>query len=246
MKFKNSNSFILSEYLLLSLTEEFPCPYFKDGRINKLKALIYFEQFLEDVYELLLPMGFRRVKNIFYNNVCEECRECIPIRIRVDEFKPDKFQRRLARKNSDIKVVISNSEITLEKFLLYSNYLRTVHGSKERNQTLIDEMECIHTGYPGIIEMDYYIENKLVAVGIVDKCKDAISSVYFYYNPEYRKRTLGIYSIIKEIELAKELGKKYLYLGYYIANLPKMSYKANFKPVEVLKDNSWQPLEVNK
>ncbi|MGC8765534.1 MAG: arginyltransferase [Brevinematia bacterium] len=237
---KPGNSFYkeIEDFLFFSTDEEFLCPYFRD-RNSKIKAFVYYEEFLSSVYSILLPEGFRRIKSIFYKNDCEGCSECKPLRVRVRDFKPDKSQRRIIKKNSDIRVEIKKSEINLEKFLIYSDYVRVIHNSKATNKELFDEMECIHYGYKDVIEMDYFLENKLIGVGLVDECENALSSVYFYYDPACRKRKIGIFSIIKEIELAKKLGKEFLYLGYYIKDISRMSYKGQFKPFDLMIEGKW-------
>lgn len=239
MKTQKIRNIDITDVLFLTTFEEFPCPYFGDGRISKVEACIFYDEFLEEAYSNLLPLGYRRINNLFYRNVCESCKECITLRVVVNEFKPSKSQRRLLKKNSQFEIVLSHSYVTFEKLLLYQNYITEVHNSHRNLNEVAGELERIHTGYPAIIEMDYYLDGKLKCVGVLDECKDALSSVYFYYDPLIRKRQPGIFSILKEIELAKNLEKKFLYLGYYISGLPKMSYKAGFKPAEILKDGKW-------
>ncbi len=238
MKVGNSFNKEIEDFLFFTTYEEFLCPYYKD-RNAKLKAFVYYEEFLSSVYSFLLPDGFRRIKSVFYKNVCDKCNECLPIRVKVKEFYPNKSQRRIIKNNSDIKVELKKSEITLEKFFIYSNYLRNIHNAKTTNKDLFEDMECIHSGYKEIIEMDYFLNSKLIGIGVVDECEDSLSSVYFYYYPEYRKRRIGIFSILKEIELARNLGKDFLYLGYYIKSIPKMSYKRQFKHSEIRVDGRW-------
>ncbi|MEJ5285258.1 MAG: arginyltransferase [Brevinematia bacterium] len=219
--------------------EESNCPYFKDFRVCKAEIYLYDESVLFDAYSLLLSEGFRRIKNFFYRNSCPDCSECRPLRIDIKNFKPDKSLRRILKKNQDIKIELKKSEIDFKNFFLYQKYIAEIHKRKLRPSDLISEFECIHTGYPSIIQMNYYAGESLVGVGIVDETLDALSSVYFYYDPDVRKRGLGFFSIMKEIELAKEMNKSYLYLGYYIKDVIKMNYKIRFKPYEIFDGEKW-------
>ncbi|MFN3604868.1 MAG: hypothetical protein ACK4UJ_09180 [Leptonema sp. (in: bacteria)] len=82
-------------------------------------------------------------------------------------------------------------------------------------------------------ELNIFIKNKLVGVGILDLVEDAYSSVYFFYDPDFYDYSLGTFSILLEIEIAKLYNLKYYYLGYYIKDCSKMNYKINFKPCEI-------------
>ncbi len=229
----------ISNFQVFHTLEESNCPYFKDSRISKMEIFLYDEAVLFNVYSLLLPYGFRRIKNFFYKNACIECNECKPLRVEVRDFTPNKSLRRILKRNNDIKIEIKRSEINFNNFFLYQKYIGEIHKRKSRPSDLISEFDCIHSGYPNIIEMNYFLDKKLIGVGIVDETIDGLSSVYFYYDPDERKRQLGFFSIMKEIEIAKKMGKKYLYLGYYIKDVRKMNYKNKFKPYEIFNGEKW-------
>ena len=88
--------------------------------------------------------------------------------------------------------------------------------------------------------MDYYLEDRLVGVGIVDEGRDSLSSNYFYYDTDFPERRLGVLSILREMALAGVMRKKYYYLGFYIEENPKMSYKKFFRPNQVLENGEWK------
>ncbi len=219
---------------------ESSCPYL-ENKICKSVVFSFEEEAMFDVYSDLISQGFRRIYNLFYKNACLKCEECIPLRVKVKDFKPNKSFKRIIKKNNDIKVELKKIEdCREEKLSLFLSYLSKIHGRNGFNLFILDEFISIHRGYSNIIEMHYYSNDRLIGVGIVDETRDALSSVYFYYEPEERKRSPGIFSIIKEIELAKELGKDYLYLGFYIKNCKKMNYKNRFKPYEILVAGKWE------
>ncbi len=222
--------------------EQSPCPYFKDDRISSIEYLIPSEEETGN-YHLYLSKGYRRLGRIFYRNVCDKCEECKPLRIDTDKFNPGRSQIRTLKKNEDIRAEISDtSNLTTEKIMLYHKYVNSKHPENKEDNLgdSVNILMAIHHGYGSIMEMEYYLEDKLVGVGIVDEGWDSLSSNYFYYDTDYLNRRLGIFSILKEIELARKLGKKYYYLGFYIEENPKMSYKKYFRPNQVLENGEWR------
>lgn len=74
----------------------------------------------------------------------------------------------------------------------------------------------------------------LVGVGIWDRMPDALSAVYFYYDPAYGKYSLGVLNVLRGIALAKAEGLRYVYLGYRVLGCPSLRYKSSFRPHETL------------
>jgi len=88
--------------------------------------------------------------------------------------------------------------------------------------------------------MRYSVKGKLVGVSWLDYLPNSLSSVYFAFEPEEAKRSLGTFSVLKEIEIARMSGREFYYLGFYVPGSPKMSYKGRFKPHELLLDGQWR------
>lgn len=223
-----------------------PCQYFCDGVDNTLGAVDIIEATIEafaahhrDIawYDKYLECGYRRIADIYYRNVCSDCDKCIPMRVVTSEFSLTNSQQKTYNKNSDIILSVKKAyHITNANIDLYKKYI-VKHGGNVDDT--LDNLHSIHLGYTHSIAMEYYLDDKLVAVSIVDETKDALSSVYCYYDYTLEKRRLGVYTLIKEIEYAKSLGKKYCYLGFYIKELNSMNYKASFIPNEVLTNDKW-------
>ena len=147
------------------------------------------------------------------------------------------------KKNEEIRIEISDtSSLTTEKIMLYHKYVNSKHaeGKKEELGDSVNILMAIHYGYGRIMEMEYYLDDKLIGVGVVDEGVDSLSSNYFYYDTDYLDRRLGIFSILQEIKLAQNMGRKYYYLGFYIEENPKMSYKKYFRPNQILENGEWR------
>ena len=88
--------------------------------------------------------------------------------------------------------------------------------------------------------MRYWDEENLIAAAWIDMLPHSISSVYCAYDPVYAQRSLGILSILRQIELCLELQKPWLYLGFYVQESPRMRYKKNFHPCQTLINREWR------
>lgn len=226
----------------LSFREEFPCSYFDDGRSCCLEYIVPGSEGKRNYHEFLAE-GYRRAGNIFYRTVCRGCAECLPLRLETDRFVMSRSQKRTFRKNRDIRVHIHTPAlVTPEKIELYRKYLQSKHPERTDN-TMKDhenQLSVIHYCFESTIEMDYYLYGKLIGVGIIDEASDTLSSNYFYYDTDFLKRRLGVYSVLRELFLAQTMQKKYYYLGFYIRDNPKMSYKKHFGPNQIYDGQRWK------
>lgn len=192
----------------------------------------------EGEYRERLRRGWRRHGAHFFRPVCPRCRECRSLRVLADEFHPSRSQRRILRKNRDIQVVLSEPDVTAAHVRLFNAYhadMTCRRGWPAQQTTREDYENSFLIGvWPFAREMQYLEGSRLVGVGLVDVVADAVSSVYFYHDPLWRPRAPGTFSILRELALCRQTGRKYLYLGYWIAGCPSMAYKANFGPHEIL------------
>lgn len=215
----------------------------------------------EIVYAEYLSMGFRRSDRYFYCAECPNCKKCLGIRIKVKDFVPSKSQRKAYRKNQDIQIRLVTDPrdfVTEEKIQLLKNYDRRHNPDKdesfeEAKDSLyrlngvrqIDEEYLKH--YHGTMNIDFLLDGKLVGVSVVDRAKNALSSNYFYFDisDEIMKRSIGVFSVLAEIDACKgllfdgQLKSELYYLGYYIEDCNKMNYKHNYNPHELLIDGEW-------
>lgn len=211
------------------------CPYL-EGR-EWVSHLFVAPNLEPEIYEALLNQGFRRSGIIFYQNKCHGCAECVPLRLDVERFEPSKSQRRVLRKNEDLTVIIEDARFDEESFQLYRNF------AKSRYQS-----DCSEEDYSNFLVnsalqtkmMKYYEGKKLIGVGWLDMLADSISSVYFAFDPAQSHRSLGTYSVLKEVEYCKEQRQKYLHLGFWVEDCQAMSYKNRFRPYELLQEGEWK------
>jgi leucyl-tRNA---protein transferase len=192
------------------------------------------------IYESLLAIGFRRSGRFFYKNNCPGCQECVPVRVAVNDFEMSRSQRRTWKKNQDVTVRWHPVEFDEESYDLYQTYSIRKHES-ETNET--NYWEFLVNSAVDTIMMKYYLEEKLIGVGWVDLLPRSLSSVYFAYDLDFSKRRLGIFSVLKEMELAREMNRPFLHLGFWVKDCPAMSYKQQFSPHELLINDVWSDPE---
>lgn len=196
------------------------------------------------IYRDLLDERHRRSGWVVYRPECRGCAECLPIRVPVQRFRPSRSQRRVQRRNRDLRIELGPPEPTPEKLELHNRF---VAARFERGDAGFGSLE----GYAEVFgpspittrEMRFYLGERLVGLGVLDLLPDVVSSVYFFFDPECSRRSLGTFSALCEIDLALRTGRSYLYLGYYIRDCREMNYKARFRPCEVLgPDGRWEEL----
>jgi len=219
------------------ITNPARCPYLED-RMWQLESRILLDVTKGEM-QALLERGWRRFGPEYFRPACRQCRECISIRIPVADFKPSKSQRRARNKLRELTIEVGDPIADQERLRLYHRW----HREREMVQhwepsPLSLEHYSLQFCFPHPCarEVTYRDGDRLVAVGIVDLTDVALSSVYFFYDPEYRKLSPGIGSVLIELDLARESGLEHVYLGYRVAGCGSLAYKDQFRPNELLID----------
>jgi arginyl-tRNA--protein-N-Asp/Glu arginylyltransferase len=219
-----------------------PCPYLPGH--NAEDRAIWAGSIEPELYEQFMNAGFRRSGRLVYQPACRGCRECASIRVPVPQFHPNKAQRRCRSRNSDLTVAYHPPLLSDEKFALYERYVQGWHHKSD--VTGRDALEAFLYDSPleTTLEFEYRDPNaQLLGVGICDLCPGSLSSVYFYFDPEHSRRSLGTFAALFEIAFAAENGLPYYYLGYWIKDCSAMNYKSGFRPNQVLcPDGIWRAL----
>ncbi len=210
------------------------CPYLENN--EWLSDMFKAETLEGSSYESLINRGFRRSGNFFYKNKCRGCKECISIRILVDSFSMSKSQKKALRKNADVRITVQPSEFDWEDYELYRKYSVLRHKTDSTVESYLDFLvrSAVDTRM-----MRYFIQSALVGIGWVDVLPESLSSVYYAFDPAYGKRSLGVFSTLKEIEMAKMLNKPILHMGFWVRNCDSMEYKNRYRPYQLLIDDEW-------
>lgn len=224
------------------VTKPHDCSYLADQEASTL--------FLDPDIEVDVPLyhqlnehGFRRSGEHFYRPHCANCKGCISTRLAVEYFDFNRRFRKIARKNTDLQAVIATNEYTDEHFELYQRYINERHKDGDMypaNQKQYADFLCREQDFSFRIELRERDSKKLVSVAVVDQLLDGLSAIYTFFDPHQDKRSLGVQSVLTQINLAKRMGLPYLYLGYYVPNCRKMDYKQHYQPLEYLVDEIWQ------
>jgi len=187
----------------------------------------------------LIERGFRRFGKMYFRPVCSTCQECQSIKIDVENFIFSKSMRRVIKKSSFIKSYIQRPTLSMEHLELFEKYhlfMRDKKGWEYNETTQQGYYNSFINGHNEFgYEVLYFDGNRLIGVDLIDILEDGISSIYFYYDPDYYKYSLGKLSLYNQIKYAKKSNKKWIYLGYYVEDCPSLSYKSEYKPYVTLK-----------
>jgi len=225
-------------------TAPLPCPYLP-GRTERKIVTELSGADAESTHDRLSQAGFRRSHNIAYSPVCPGCQACIPIRVRVGGFAPDRTQRKLAKLNADVAAFEAPARATAEQFGLFQRYQQQRHGDGDMAAMGFYDFRAMVEDTPittGMVEFRD-CRDRLVGACLTDWLADGLSAVYSFYDPSDAKRSLGTWAVLWLLARARTLGLPHVYLGYWVPQSQKMAYKQRFRPCEVLIAGSWRSLD---
>ncbi|HEY3910812.1 MAG TPA: arginyltransferase [Stellaceae bacterium] len=221
-------------------TAAVPCPYVPGRAERKLIIELGGDEGAA-FYDELSRAGFRRSHRFAYRPACRVCSACVPVRMAVAGFRHTRSTRRVRNTNRDLAGVLAAPRATAEQFRLFLAYQRARHGDSEMaTMCFADyrgmvEDSPVHTRIAEFRDAD----GTLLAASLIDLLDDGVSAVYSFYDPQQTRRSLGTWSILWLVEHCRRHRRPYVYLGYWIADSPKMAYKARFPALEQLTAAGW-------
>lgn len=210
------------------------CPYLPD---RDQRLLFLRGDTVGQLYRILLDEGYRRSGEHLYRPACEGCYECKVLRVPVADFKPSKSQRRIYKKGKDLfHIEAGRPKADEQRIVMYNRYLAFQHRNPDGPESLESYRRFFADTFLGnnrTRELRLMAGNRLAGIGIVDVVADVLSSVYFYFDPEFAEYSPGTWSMLAEIEYARSENLDYYYPGYYIEGCQAMSYKIRLRPNEI-------------
>ncbi|GFZ79947.1 putative arginyl-tRNA--protein transferase [Elstera cyanobacteriorum] len=222
-------------------TRPFPCSYLPDRDETRVLTEMSPEMAAGGFFDFLQHYGFRRSQRYLYRPVCEGCSACIPVRIPVGRFTPNRTMRKIWRLNSDLSAQFVPARATEEQFALFSHYQHYRHSDSDMAGMVLSDYRALIEESPvqtGLLELRD-ANGALWGCALTDIGADSLSAVYSFYAPEPAARSLGTQLILALVEECRARGLPYLYLGYWIEDCRKMAYKIRFHPLEWFDGQRW-------
>lgn len=222
-----------------------PCPYLEGRMERKLFTALQGDS-AEALNNSLSKQGFRRSQNVLYRPSCADCSACLSARIDVSAYTASKSQRRISKRNTHLNRRATSPWATEEQYTLFSTYLEARHAMGGMVDMDVFEFAAMIEETPIRSRVIEYVDQEtgaLTAVCLTDVHDDGLSMVYSFYNPDLPRQSLGSFIILDHIEIARDAGLPYVYLGYWVPGSPKMGYKAGFSGLEVFSNGEWQKMQ---
>ena len=221
------------------VTPAHPCSYLPARQANTL-FLDPRETIHPGSYQALTEQGFRRSGSHLYRPHCKTCQACIPARVPVESFVPKRRQRRVQSRNADLSIKTEAASYSRRYYDLYADYISARHRGGDMFPPSIDQFRSfLLSQWSDTVFVCTYLDNKLLSVAVTDRQQRGISAIYTFFDPNEGRRSLGVFSILTQIEMCRTQGLPFLYLGYWIRDSDKMRYKTDYRPVELFVKGTW-------
>ncbi len=227
----------------LFLTDQQPCSYL--DKKNSQSAFVHPSFSLNTaIYSQLIEQGFRRSGNEVYIPHCPDCSDCIASRIATDQFIPNKNQKRCLKKNQHTSVIVKPAQFEQAHYDMYMRYQKHRHQAGGMADSSEDDyINFLSSDWCNTLFVEFSIDDELAAIAIVDLLDNALSAVYTFFEPEFSSYSLGTYAVLWQINHAKEMNLAFVYMGFWIKDCRKMSYKTQYQPIQGFINNEWKTIK---
>jgi arginine-tRNA-protein transferase len=221
------------------LTPTHPCSY-----LDRADAQTIFMDprriITRETYQTLSDHGFRRSGSHLYRPQCASCSACVPIRVPTERFIASRSQRKILKRNSDLRIEVEEAQFTKRHYLLYERYINQRHSDGDMYPATEDQFQSfLLSTWSSSIFLSIYEDKRLISVAVTDQLPQGLSAIYTFFEPTEIRRSLGVLSVLKQIALCQSRDLPYLYLGYWIKDSEKMSYKTNYRPTQLFINDRW-------
>ena len=221
------------------ITPAHPCSYLPHRSAHTL-FLDPRDTITPATYQVLTEQGFRRSGAHLYRPHCRVCQACIPSRVPIAEFRPKRRHRRVLKRNDDLVVEVRQAAFSSRAYALYARYIAGRHRDGDMYPPTEDQFRSfLLSHWSDTLFVCSYLDGQLVAVAVTDRQSRGLSAIYTFFDPDLADRSLGVWSILQQLELCRQLGLPHLYLGYWIRDSEKMRYKTDYRPVELFVNGRW-------
>ncbi len=228
----------------LFVTETHNCSYLP-GKTAQTAFVYPSYPVTNNIYSVLIEQGFRRSGNEIYTTHCGDCQQCVPVRIPIKDFRPNRRQKRCKKKNLGTTATIKPATFDKRHYDLYLRYQQHRHSdSSMANSSPEEYIQFLGSSWCNTLFVEFSIEGSLAAVAVVDLLDNALSAVYTFFDPDLTNFSLGTNAVLWQIDHAHALGLEYLYLGYWIKDCRKMNYKAEFQPLFGFINQQWKQIVI--
>ena len=216
-----------------------PCSYLDDRTAVSAFANPHIDMDMQ-TYNDLIQHGFRRSGGYLYRPHCPSCHECVSVRVPLKKQKFSRNELRTIRRNSDLSVTFLKGKFRKAHFDLYKRYINSRHNDGSMaNPSKSDYHRFLICDWTDTLFIEFRLNKQLIAVAVSDILSTGLSAVYTFFDPEYADRSPGHFAILTQIREAKSRDLEYLYLGYWIKDCDKMSYKRRYNPLEGFINDQW-------
>jgi arginine-tRNA-protein transferase len=221
------------------------CPYL-EGRTARMPLEMPSRQIAPAGLDALLDAGYRRSGWFYYRTACPGCQACEPLRVDVPKFTESRSLRRvLKRGDAALKVVIGRPQCDASRLRLFNLHRNQRNMARDDGDATAEDYNAfLVASWNATSEISYWLQGRLAAVAVVDVGTESLSAVYCYFDPELDYLSLGTYSILTQVRIARARHMRWLYLGMYVAQNQHLNYKARYLPHERYQAGSWRRYEV--